>query len=454
MEVQTCGKPLDALLERVLCTNILSSDYFKELYSLKTYTDVVDEIYNQVDHVEPWMTGNCRGPSTAFCLLYKLFTMKFSAKQMKALLDHGDSPYIRAIGFLYLRYVGEPKTLWGWFEQYVKDDEEFAPGSNGRMTTMGVYVRDLLLNQYYFDTLFPRIPVPILRQITAHLERMKLSTQPAGVTGTSGRHGGDDTARRPPSVKAALSVSFGQRAPHRAFTRDSSPIRRSVPVHEPQRNGTDDALRSRRPQDRVDIDQDSRERERERSREGDKDRDRVRTRDLVGAGRDRDRNREHDREWERLRERERERSRDRDREGRGRDDRERESSRDSRFRDGGNERARGRDKERERENDKGRERRDWSVERDRGRERERERERRYEGIDHHRSRSPGGRSGKSGQRSSQSPTKVNTASNNLKKLLDVYGDASDKKTHFCRGILGFYSSTGYVSWLAQATECW
>jgi len=352
MEVQTCGKPLDALLERVLCTNILSSDYFKELYSLKTYTDVVDEIYNQVDHVEPWMTGNCRGPSTAFCLLYKLFTMKFSAKQMKALLDHGDSPYIRAIGFLYLRYVGEPKTLWGWFEQYVKDDEEFAPGSNGRMTTMGVYVRDLLLNQYYFDTLFPRIPVPILRQITAHLERMKLSTQPAGVTGTSGRHGGDDTARRPPSVKAALSVSFGQRAPHRAFTRDSSPIRRSVPVHEPQRNGTDDALRSRRPQDRVDIDQDSRERERERSREGDKDRDRVRTRDLVGAGRDRDRNREHDREWERLRERERERSRDRDREGRGRDDRERESSRDSRFRDGGNERARGRDKEREREKER------------------------------------------------------------------------------------------------------
>ncbi|CAM6044873.1 unnamed protein product [Sphagnum compactum] len=426
MEVQTCGKPLDALLERVLCTNILSSDYFKELYSLKTYTDVVDEIYNQVDHVEPWMTGNCRGPSTAFCLLYKLFTMKFSAKQMKALLDHGDSPYIRAIGFLYLRYVGEPKTLWGWFEQYVKDDEEFAPGSNGRMTTMGVYVRDLLLNQYYFDTLFPRIPVPILRQITAHLERMKLSTQPAGVTGTSGRHGGDDTARRPPSVKAALSVSFGQRAPHRAFTRDSSPIRRSVPVHEPQRNGTDDALRSRRPQDRVDIDQDSRERERERSREGDKDRDRVRTWDLGGAGRERDRNREHDREWERLRERERERSRDRDREGRGRDDRERESSRDSRFRDGGNERARGRDKERERENDKGRERRDWSVERDRGR--ERERERRYEDIDRHRSRSPGGRSGKSGQRSSRSPTKVNTASNNLKKLLDVYGDASDKKS--------------------------
>ncbi|XP_023764685.1 pre-mRNA splicing factor SR-like 1 isoform X3 [Lactuca sativa] len=140
-------KPIDQLLERVLCMNILSSDYFKELYRFKTYHEVIDEIYNQVDHVEPWMTGNCRGPSTAFCLLYKFFTMKLTVKQMHGLLKHPDSPYIRAVGFLYLRYAADPKTLWGWFEPYVKDDEEFSPGSNGRMTTMGVYVRDLLLGQ-------------------------------------------------------------------------------------------------------------------------------------------------------------------------------------------------------------------------------------------------------------------------------------------------------------------
>lgn len=97
MEIQTCGKPIDSLLEKVLCMNILSSDYFKELYRLKTYHEVIDEIYNQVDHVEPWMTGNCRGPSTAFCLLYKFFTMKLTVKQMHGLLKHQDSPYIRAV---------------------------------------------------------------------------------------------------------------------------------------------------------------------------------------------------------------------------------------------------------------------------------------------------------------------------------------------------------------------
>lgn len=100
MEIQTSGRPIDTLVEKVLSMNILSSDYFKELYRLKTYHEVIDEIYNQVDHVEPWMTGNCRGPSTAFCLLYKFFTMKLTVKQMHGLLKHPDSPYIRAVSFI------------------------------------------------------------------------------------------------------------------------------------------------------------------------------------------------------------------------------------------------------------------------------------------------------------------------------------------------------------------
>ncbi|TYH05718.1 hypothetical protein ES288_A08G103800v1, partial [Gossypium darwinii] len=69
IEIQTCGKQIDSLLEKVL-----------ELYQLKTYHEVIDEIYNQVDHGELWMTGNCRGPSTAFCFLYKFFTMKLTVK--------------------------------------------------------------------------------------------------------------------------------------------------------------------------------------------------------------------------------------------------------------------------------------------------------------------------------------------------------------------------------------
>ncbi|KAL6537698.1 suppressor of rad53 null lethality [Orobanche hederae] len=331
-EIKSSGRPIDQLLEKVLCMNILSSDYFRDLLKFKTYHEVIDEIYKTVTHVEPWMTGNCRGPSTAFCLLYKFFTMKLTVKQMHGLLKHPDSPYIRAIGFLYLRYVADPKTLWSWCEPYLKDDEglkdlqflvhqhdscagvrefeqadamillsrlricEFSPGSSGRMTTMGVYVRDLLLGQvmhhysYYFDTLFPRIPVPTMRTIVANLENMKLPTKHCGVTGESTR-GSEETARRPPSVKASLSVSFGQRAPHRASTRDSSPVRRTAT---PSYDRDDDSRRSpkrhrsrsRDLSDREYLDRE-RERDREMCRDRDKDRERDRRYDYDRRSRDR-----------------------------------------------------------------------------------------------------------------------------------------------------------------------
>nr|TKW19590.1 hypothetical protein SEVIR_4G030400v2 [Setaria viridis] len=317
MEIQSSGRSIDVLMEKVLSVNILSSDYFKELYKFKTYHEVVDEIYHQVDHVEPWMTGNCRGPSSAFCLLYKFFTMKLTVNQMHGLLKHPDSPYIRAIGFLYLRYVAEPKTLWAWYEPYIKDDEEFSPGSNGKMTTMGVYVRDLLLGQYYFDSLLPRVPLPILRQVTSHLEKLKLPTKQSGMTGDSNRHESNDTARRPPSVKASLSVSFGQRAPHRASTRDSSPVRRTLPSKQ-EKERSYDGDRARSPP----------RKRRSRSRERDHDSERDRS--------DRDRGRYKDRDYDRRardhsdRDHHRSSYSDRDGERRGREKRDRDSDRSGR----------------------------------------------------------------------------------------------------------------------------
>lgn len=408
-EVQTSGKPIDSLLEKVLCMNILSSDYFKELYKLKTYHEVIDEIYNQVDHVEPWMTGNCRGPSTAFCLLYKFFTMKLTVKQMHGILKHPDSPYIRAIGFLYLRYAGDPKTLWNWFEPYIKDEEEFSPGSDGRMTTMGVYVRDLLLGQYYFDTLLPRIPVPVLRQITGHLERMKLPTKTSGATGENSRQGSDDTARRPPSVKAALSVSFGQRAPHRASTRDSSPVRRALPSHpydgsnneEVQRSPSNYRSRSREISDREYSDRNG---DRGKDRYGERDRDRNGYRD-----RDRDRARGRDRDWDKRQERSRDREDDRER------DKRHDYDRRSRYSD--------RESRRDCESSRRRESSYWrsrSESRSPSRRRSRSRSQglqasRSEHVDYQ----PSSHRDNSKDKS--------TSSSNLAKLRDLYGDLGDSK---------------------------
>lgn len=154
-------------LNPLILTNIQGSSYFKgmtcfsrffmyffnnccvisvNLFKLKTYHEVVDEIYYQVKHMEPWergsrktsgQTGMCGGASSidisvflilfceknvlmwflfehlflqvrgvgaggivssAYCLLYKLYTLKLTRKQVNGLMNHTDSPYIRGLG--------------------------------------------------------------------------------------------------------------------------------------------------------------------------------------------------------------------------------------------------------------------------------------------------------------------------------------------------------------------
>lgn len=46
-------------LNPLILTNIQSSSYFKvTLFKLKTYHEVIDEIYYQVKHLEPWERGS------------------------------------------------------------------------------------------------------------------------------------------------------------------------------------------------------------------------------------------------------------------------------------------------------------------------------------------------------------------------------------------------------------
>lgn len=51
------------------------------------------------------------------------------------------------VGFLYLRYVADPKTLWNWFEPFLKHGELFEPSPGGSKITIGDFCRDILLDQ-------------------------------------------------------------------------------------------------------------------------------------------------------------------------------------------------------------------------------------------------------------------------------------------------------------------
>jgi len=86
------------------------------------------------------------------------------------LITHKDSPFIRAVGFLFLRYVCDPKDLWEWFEPHLEDPEVFTPGGNKEeKKTIGEYCKSLLSNINYYGTILKRIPIPIHREMEKQL---------------------------------------------------------------------------------------------------------------------------------------------------------------------------------------------------------------------------------------------------------------------------------------------
>jgi len=196
-KLQFHGNERTMNLNPLILTNIQGSPYFKvELFGVKTFHEVVDEIYYKVDHLEPWATGSrktagrsqtgmCGGVrgvsaggivSSAYCLLYKLYTLKLSKKQVMGLINHCDSPYIRGLGFMFLRYTLPPGSLWDWFEPYMDDEEEIdVKAGGGKSMTIGEMCRLMLTRLEWFDTRFPRIAVNVEKHIRGQLEERAAS---------------------------------------------------------------------------------------------------------------------------------------------------------------------------------------------------------------------------------------------------------------------------------------
>lgn len=162
-------------LNPMLLQNIIKSPYFQKCCrDITDWNTLVDQIYYDVKHVEPWAQGSTREPSAAFCLLLRLLTLRCTEKQMTLLLTHADSPYIRAIGFLYLRYAGDPVSVYKWIEPYLYDDEPIEPRAksakqSGASETIGEYVRRLFTDKNYYGTILPRLPIQIEREIQVKL---------------------------------------------------------------------------------------------------------------------------------------------------------------------------------------------------------------------------------------------------------------------------------------------
>uniref|UniRef100_A0A182M030 Pre-mRNA-splicing factor 38 n=1 Tax=Anopheles culicifacies TaxID=139723 RepID=A0A182M030_9DIPT len=305
------GNETSMNLNPLILANIQGSSYFKvSLFKLKTYHEVVDEIYYQVKHLEPWERGSRKtAGQTGMC---------------------GGLIFFDIAGFMYLRYTQPPGDLFDWYEPYLVDEEEIdVKAGGGQIMTIGQMIRQWLTKLDWFSTLFPRIPVPIQKQIDSKLDQYArengvsfADTQPdRGGTAAGGKQ-----ARGGPSGPSSNARGSGPAT----FTeeRESARYERGVavqsfkekPVKRDMFDHCDRDARSSR-YGRYDDERHDRNRKDYRAKDYDREWDRDRHRERE---REKDRHRERDRD----RDHDRSRDRDRDRKDRTRDRRSRSRERD------------------------------------------------------------------------------------------------------------------------------
>lgn len=158
----------------VLLQNTIQSPYFQKCCAeLMDWTAIIDEIYYKVNHLQVFQLA--KQPSTAFCLLLRLLCLRMTPHELEQTLYHGDSPFIRAIGFLFLRYGGCcPEQVWSWIQPHLHDDVEFSVEPPGKLrasnVTMGEYVRKLFQERdYYGSTPLPRYPMQVENDLKVKL---------------------------------------------------------------------------------------------------------------------------------------------------------------------------------------------------------------------------------------------------------------------------------------------
>ena len=117
------GDPINCNMNPLLFNNILSCQYFKDVVSVLDFYQLIEEIVKNVNYAEPWTVGTNGIPSTLFCILYRFMLMKLTEGQVYYLINYNENDYVRCCGFLYMRYMSDPKDLWNLFYPYLYDEK-------------------------------------------------------------------------------------------------------------------------------------------------------------------------------------------------------------------------------------------------------------------------------------------------------------------------------------------
>lgn len=264
-------------LPNILLINIQSNGYFKDLLRLRAFQDVVDEIEEKVEYIEPWIPRT-RTPSTAFCLLYKLFTVRMTAAQLKDMLRSNQQQMVRGMGFLFVRFCIDPKQMWKWIAPYVADESLIKYKQKGAAIPLYEFIQLLFLGNKYCDILFPRIPIPIAKELKQKFEEINAqyedydepietteSEETSANRVTDGSHPlKNGNSIREPASDRSRRRSSRSRSVDRAKKHSSSPLRRQHPSSR-SRGSDDRRFRNIDRRSRYQISSTSRKRSRSRS---------------------------------------------------------------------------------------------------------------------------------------------------------------------------------------------
>eukprot|EP00928_Gymnodinium_smaydae_P010235 TRINITY_DN13838_c0_g1_i1.p1 TRINITY_DN13838_c0_g1~~TRINITY_DN13838_c0_g1_i1.p1 ORF type:complete len:620 (-),score=142.12 TRINITY_DN13838_c0_g1_i1:140-1999(-) len=150
----------------LLQTHVIECTHFKSLLKLETFDQVIEETFQFANSVEPYMANSGTLPSALFCCLYRFLTLGLDKYQLKKLMEHQESPYIRCCGFLYVRFGLPHDQLLTYLQEYLLDDEELKPSPDSEWrTSVGEYVEGLMSQDKYYNTVLPRLPMVTKRKV-------------------------------------------------------------------------------------------------------------------------------------------------------------------------------------------------------------------------------------------------------------------------------------------------
>ncbi|BFU23471.1 hypothetical protein EHI8A_146470 [Entamoeba histolytica HM-1:IMSS-B] len=172
----TQGNTRTMNIDSILFTNITHSDYmFKTLGSIHSISDLIDIIINDVHYISPYIQKSSSSPSTAFCVLLRLFQLNPTPDDIRMMSTHSNK-YVRCIAALIIRYSIQFNLLLSYLKPFVDDRAVVNISLHGEKTKqIKCLVKDLILEPKFEGCILPRIPQVYYKPL---LEFFKGTSQP------------------------------------------------------------------------------------------------------------------------------------------------------------------------------------------------------------------------------------------------------------------------------------